>query len=131
MHTKLQDTSVHSTGIGMQSLRCGVTYVLCRGAHCTSTLRTAERQGTVLSITVNMYGIHIFTFITVTTLFLNFSLYKSPFKDGDLSLKHVGEFRCKDDLRFCINFVHLLVCMGDYSLYEGRTESHEQQFFVK
>jgi len=38
----------------------------------------------------------------------------NPFED-DLSLKHVEEFTCMDDLRIYINFVQLLEYMGDYS----------------
>lgn len=36
------------------------------------------------------------------------TLYCLP-EDGDVSLKHVGEFMHMDDLRFNINYVHLLV----------------------
>ena len=34
-------------------------------------------------------------------------------EDGDLSLKHMGEFIYTEDLWFCIKCVHLLVYEGD------------------
>ena len=30
---------------------------------------------------------------------------------GYLTLKHIGEFRCRNGMRFYINRVHLLVCV--------------------
>ena len=36
-------------------------------------------------------------------------------EDGDLLLKHVGQFMCMNDLWFYINCVHLLVYVDDFS----------------